>query len=413
MYYTLVVSFFYFGQRGVYSMKMSTLFQQKRYLTLVLAVSVSGVSQGLLMSLLAIILEKEGISSSLNSINALGLYVGMLLVTPFLEAPVRRFGYKPVILAGLGIVALSTILFPVWDALIFWMGLRFLVGIGDGLLHFATQTWIVSSSAAHERGKKISFYGFSYGIGFAVGPLGINLLEINLWAPFIALMLFYLFVLIFVIRLRNETPPREDQEKQKGTIVRYRQVLSLSWFAFLPAMLYGYLESSLNNNFPVYALKVGISQHEISILLPAFLVGGLLMQIPLGVWSDRIGRKQILMTVILLGGIGFALVPLFIDHVFGLMLLFIVIGGLVGSTFSLGLAYMADLLPLSLIPTGNILSTIVFGAGSLLGVYLNGLLIQYLGGAWIFYFLAAFYLGTAVLGFAFSQGRLQKQGDLA
>lgn len=390
----------------------TSLLQQRRYLTLVLAVSVSGVSQGLLMSLLAIILEKDGVPSSLNSMNALWLYIGMLIVTPFLEQPVRRYGYKPVIIAGMVIVAISTILFPLWNALVFWMALRFLIGVGDSFLHFATQTWIVSTAEGHERGKKISFYGFSYGIGFAVGPLGINLLEINLWAPFIVLLLFYAIVFAFVQRLTNEIPVKMEQEKNNGTVIRYRQVLKLSWFAFFPAMLYGYLESSLNNNFPVYALKVGISQHWISILLPSFLIGALVMQIPLGILSDRVGRKQILVSVILLGGIGFALVPLLIYHVWALMLLFIVVGGFVGSTFSLGLAYMADLLPMSLVPTGNIFSTVVFGTGSLLGVYLNGLLIQYIGGEWMFYLLAASYLVTAVLGITFKEGEKKKRSEL-
>lgn len=136
------------------------------------------------------------------------------------------------------------------------------------------------------------------------------------------------------------------------------------------------------------------------------------MQIPLGVMSDRIGRKQILVSIILLGGIGFALVPLFIHQVWALMAIFIIIGGLVGSTFSLGLAYMADLLPLSLVPTGNILSTIVFGTGSLVGVFLNGFLIQYIGGEWMFYFLAIAYLGTALLGVTFKGGEKKKRTEL-
>lgn len=390
----------------------STRLEKQRYATLVLAVSVSGVSQGLLMSLLAIILEKEGVPSSINSGNALWLYIGMLIVTPFLEKPVRRYGYKPVIITGMLIVAVSTILFPLWNALIFWMALRFLIGVGDSLLHFATQTWIVSTAAEHERGRKISFYGFSYGIGFAVGPLGINLLELHLWAPFVALLLFYLLVFVFVQRLTNEIPILEGKSEANGAIGRYRQVLVLSWFAFLPAMLFGYLESSLNNNFPVYALKAGISQQWISLLLPSFLIGGLIMQIPLGILSDRIGRKQILIAVILLGGIGFAFVPFLMGHVWGLLLLFIAIGGLVGSTFSLGLAYMADLLPMGLVPTGNIFSTVVFGTGSLLGVYLNGQLIQFIGGEWMFFVLAAMYIATALLGLAFRRGGKKQLAQL-
>jgi len=380
---------------------MGKSLQLRQYITLILAVIVSGVSQGLLMSLLSIILEKEGISSSLNSINALALYIGMLVITPLLEAPVRRFGYKPVILTGIVMVTIGTILFPFWQSFIFWMFLRFIVGVGDSFLHFATQTWIVSTAAEHERGRKITFYGFSYGIGFGIGPLGINLLEIHPWAPFLALFIFYIMVLLFAIRLTNDFPVKEESAAEKGSFSRYKQVIRLAWFTLLPSFLFSYLEASLNNNFPVYALKEGMSQQWISFLLPSFVIGGLLMQIPLGILSDRIGRKRILIAVLTMGGLLLAFIPAFIHAEPVLLILFILSGGLVGSLFSLGLAYMADLLPPALVATGNVLASTVFSIGSLVGVYLNGLLIQLIGGNFIFYILSGCYIFAAVSGFLF------------
>lgn len=93
----------------------------------------------MLLPLIAVIFEKSGVSSSLNGLNATALYIGILLVSPFMEMPLRKYGYKPVILIGGGIVVAALALFPVWQSFWFWFVLRLLIGIGDHSLHFATK----------------------------------------------------------------------------------------------------------------------------------------------------------------------------------------------------------------------------------------------------------------------------------
>lgn len=49
---------------------------------------------------------------------------------------------------------------------------------------------------------------------------------------------------------------------------------------------------------------------------------------------------------------------------------------MVGSTFSLGISFMADLLPKNLLPAGNLLCGIFFSIGSISGPFLGGLYIE-------------------------------------
>ncbi|MBF6506073.1 MFS transporter, partial [Nocardia farcinica] len=67
---------------------------------LILIVGISGFSQGMLLPIIAIIFENDGISSSLNGFHAASLYIGILLISPFMEAPLRKYGYKPLIIFG-------------------------------------------------------------------------------------------------------------------------------------------------------------------------------------------------------------------------------------------------------------------------------------------------------------------------
>ena len=51
--------------------------------------------------------EQEGVSSSINGIHATALYIGILVISPFLEKPMQRFGMKPIIVIGGFLVIIS------------------------------------------------------------------------------------------------------------------------------------------------------------------------------------------------------------------------------------------------------------------------------------------------------------------
>lgn len=353
-------------------------------------VAISGFSQGMLMPLIAIIFEQDGISSSLNGLHATGIYIGILLVSPFMEKPLQKFGFKPIIIFGGIIVILSIALFPLWKSLWFWFILRLFIGIGDNMLHFGTQTWITSFSTAANRGRNIALYGLFFSLGFAVGPLMTRLLEVNEALPFIISSLLSLVAWVTIFFLKNEYPDTDSRSATSmlSSFKRFGEVWKYAWVAFLPPFGYGYLEATLNGNFPVYALRIGIDINAVSIILPAFALGTIVFQMPLGIISDRLGRNKVLTVVTLGGSLMFILAGMFESSGTALFILFFIAGMLVGSTYSLGISYMADLLPKKLLPAGNIMCSIFFSFGSITGPFIGGLAIQYLTGISFFYLIS-------------------------
>ncbi|MET1176995.1 MFS transporter [Peribacillus simplex] len=357
---------------------------------LILIVGISGFSQGMLLPIIAIIFENEGISSSLNGFHAASLYIGILLISPFMEAPLRKYGYKPLILFGGITVIVSLALFPVWKSFWFWFVLRFFIGIGDHTLHFATQTWITAISPIAKRGRNLAIYGLFFSLGFMVGPLMTKLLEINQSLPFIITSILSLLAWSTVYLIRNELPEQDDSESTSflGTIKRFTKVSRIAWVAFLLPFTFGVLEASLNSNFPVFALRSGIDLTAVSIIIPAFSAGTLLTQIPLGMVSDRFGRRKTLLTILISGFAIFTLAGIYSYSVLGLFLCFMFGGMMVGSTFSLGISYMADLLPRNLLPAGNLLCSIFFSLGSIGGPFFGGLVIEHIDGGSFFYMIS-------------------------
>jgi MFS family permease len=375
-----------------------------RFWVLIVMVAIAGFSQGMLLPVLAIMLDKIGVPPSLNGLNAAALYIGILLASPFIEKPVRRYGYKPVIVGGLVIVLGSVILFPFWQVFWFWFILRIIVGIGDNMLHFATQVWITSTSPEAKRGRNIALYGLAFGLGFGIGPLMTRLLAVNEYLPFIIATGASLLAWLFLAFLKNEWPDNEfETAAGLGTWAKYREVIRLSWFALLPGFGYGFLEASLHGNFPVYALRSGITIEWVSILLPSFVAGSLLTQLPLGLLGDRIGRRKLLLYITFFGFISF-LGAFFVEFsMMWLLASFVLTGAIVGSLFSLGITYMADLLPKGLLPTGNVMAGVFFAIGSICGPLVGGLFIEWFERGSLYFSMAGMLFLIFVAGLLFKE----------
>ncbi|SDT06507.1 Predicted arabinose efflux permease, MFS family [Paenibacillaceae bacterium GAS479] len=375
-----------------------------RLLVLLAVVITAGISQGLLLPLLAILLERSGVPDDVNGINSMALYIGTFATMFFIERPVRRFGFKAVIITGIIMITAATLMFPLTSgSLVAWFVLRIIIGIGDSGLHFATQLWMVSRAPARQRGKFISLYGMSYGIGFSIGPLGINLLHFGESAPFLISAAFYATVLLFALRLPLDRPEPVNRDQEVRGMARFKMVYRIAWFALLPAALYGIMEASMNSSFPLYGSKIGLDRESISALLPALGIGGLLLQIPLGALSDRLGRLPVLIGSGLGGGLLFAFIPAAGPNVLVIAILLAVAGGLVGSFFSLGLAYAADLLPRHLLPGANVLASIHFSLGSIAGPVVGGFGLRYGVTGSLFYLLGGTFLLFALVGLLLSR----------
>src|SRR5699024_9346611 len=115
-----------------------------RFWILIGIVLISGFSQEMLLPTIEIIFEQHGISSYINVIHETDMYIVILLASPFIEKPMMIICYKPFIITGGILVFTSLFAFSLWDSIIFWFILRMIVGIGDQMLHFGSQTWITT-----------------------------------------------------------------------------------------------------------------------------------------------------------------------------------------------------------------------------------------------------------------------------
>lgn len=348
-----------------------------RFPALIGAVLICGTAEGMLLPLIASMLEERGVPAIVNGAGTTALYIGMLVALPFMEKPMQKLGYKTFLITGLLLITLALFLFPLWFNLGFWFLLRLAVGAGDSMLHFAAQTWITIGSPNKQRGRNIAVYGLAFGLGFAAGPLLVRLLAFGSAVPFLTAGFLCTLFLIPLVFLNNAFPDATVRHgiRLADTLRRYQEAAAMVWSGLTATFGYGFMEASLNNSFPIFALRNGLGMNGVAVLLPAFVCGGLMTQIPIGMISDRLGRKKLLPLLTFLGAISFLIAALIPVQLTGLLITFLSAGLLIGSLYSLSMSYVSDMLPRSLIPLGNIQMSFSYSIGCMAGPVVSNLLI--------------------------------------
>jgi MFS family permease len=380
-----------------------------RFIILSILVCISGFSQGMLLPLISFIFEHRGISPTISGIHASGLYIGVFLSALFIEAPLRKYGFRPMIIAGGLTVGVCLFLFPVIDVIWVWFLLRLIVGIADNALHFSTQTWLTQSTPPEKLGKVIAFYGLFFSFGFMVGPKVSELVTIAEFLPFLvsSILTMCAWPLIFLLRGSGDAKPIDSGVPASffNTLKNFKAVLMTSWACFLMPMLFGIFEGSLNTNFPVFAVRNDFTLSELTWILPCFSLGAILLQVPIGILGDKIGRSKLISILLILGAVSLSLLEVFNQSFIMMIVLFMLSGIFLGSMYSLGISYMADVTPKYNLPAGNLIAGMLFSIGSIIGPIIGGSVITTTDGQFYFSFFTVAVIIVFLLNLLFMRKR--------
>jgi multidrug resistance protein len=93
----------------------------------------------------------------------------MFIFTPFWGTLSDRYGRRPVIMAALGISAISYVMFAHAGTLLVLIASRMLTGVGSGNIT-AAQAYITDITPPERRARSMGLIGAAFGLGFIFGP---------------------------------------------------------------------------------------------------------------------------------------------------------------------------------------------------------------------------------------------------
>lgn len=323
----------------------------------------------------------EGFTTYQMSLIASAYFLGFLGGSRLAPFMIRRVGHVRVFAALGSFISAALILYPVLADAYAWMVLRVIIGFSLSGVYVTAESWLNNSATNETRGQALSAYMLVQMVGLVLGQGLLNFGDPSGFVLFIIPSV--LVSLSFAPILLAVAPtPSFATTRPMSLIQLYRN----SPLGFVGMILMGFVFSAQFGMSAVYATQAGMSVREISMMVSAFFIGGLVFQYPIGWMSDRMDRRVLIFFVALAGAVS-ALIGYFFDQVFEAVLLSALLtGGLAQPMYALLIAYTNDYLEVDDMAAASGGLVFINGLGAIAGPPAVGWLMGMTGpkGFWLF-----------------------------
>lgn len=318
---------------------------------------------GLQGTLLGVRASMSGFDTGVTGAVLACYYIGFLLGSWIAPRLIARVGAIRVFAALASLVSFAPLAHALFVDPFVWALVRLLSGAGMVGIYIIAESWLNAEATNQNRGRLLALYLIVCQGAMAAGqflllfgdPLGFELFVLVSALSSLA---------VVPIALTRRAAPRHDQSVPIRLRVLLRRV---------PLTLFGVLLVSLTYGAfyaigPVYALQVGLTQRQIAWFMSAAIVGSALLQWPIGMLSDRIDRRSIVLGASLavsLVALSLAAVP--VRHEFIVYGLMFVYGGLSFPLYGVFVSLAGDVLRGDELVGASSKVLLVNGMGSAIG----------------------------------------------
>ena len=213
---------------------------------------------------------------------------------------------KILILAGLGIVAVSTFSFNFATLFIQLFFLRVIQGIGVALTIPTSFAVISLSTHRRQRATAMAFYSTARMLGFGTGPLlgGFMLVSVGYFWSFAAAAILVFFGMTLVALLLDERRlvPAQAEATDRPAPLSFRKLLGKP--GMLPMVLINFTMAAVISMLSPLEKwvneRLGQGPAEFGIAMSVLLLANLLFQLPVGRMSDAVGRRPLIVAGLVL-----------------------------------------------------------------------------------------------------------------
>ena len=358
------------------------------------SISVVGIAIGLGMPLLSVILESRGHSASMIGLNTAIAGLASIAGAPLATPLAMRIGVAWAMLLMIAAGALAFIGFHFAPDFWMWFPLRVLLHISLTILFILSEFWISTSAPPRRRGLVLGIYATVLSLGFAAGPWLFSRLGSGGFLPFGVTTALVALAAIPVLAARRESPKIVASSETSG-FLRYIWLVPTATAAVL---VFGAVETGGFALCPVYGSRIGYSEADAALLLTMIGLGNVLLQIPLGMISDRVSdRRYLLLACATVGLAGTVFMPHFAQNWHLMAALLFVWGGVVAAMYTVGLAHLGSQLSGHELASANAAFVLCYGVGMVLGPQAIGIGMDAFGPSGFGWSLAIFFAAYMLL----------------
>lgn len=357
------------------------------------------VGNGLQGTLLGVRGGIEGFSTFEMSFVMSAYFAGFLVGSRVAPQMIRRVGHVRVFAALASFVSAILILYPAFTNPVAWACGRIAIGFCFSGVYVAAESWLNNSADNSNRGKALSIYMIvqMFGIVSAQALLAIG--DATGYALFIVSSVLVSISFAPILLSVAPTPAFETAKPMP-----LRTLIETSPLSCLGMFLLGGVFSAQFGMSAVYGTAAGLSVTQISLFVSSIYIGALLMQYPIGLFSDRVDRRLVILVVALLGGLASVMAFLNGEYFGALLIVAFIIGGTSNPLYSLLIAYTNDYLEADDMAAACGGLIFINGVGAISGPLIIGWVMDQYGPEFFFMVIAVLMLTMAAYaGFRMTQ----------
>jgi MFS family permease len=281
---------------------------------------------------------------------------------------------KPFVLFGYSMSTITKPLFALANIWTFVLFLRVIERIGKGIRTAPRDALIAESCDESVRGKAYGFHRAADGIGSTLGAV-LALLLLPMWGYrniFLFAMVPGIISVFIIFFIQEKNAPAKQEKKEVSVKLSLKELpVNLRFFIIVSSLFalghFGYAFLLLR------AKNIGLADNMAIFLYVIFYIVYSICAVPLGIVSDKVGRKPVLMGGYVLFGIT-SLGLLVTSSFYGILLFFIIYGIFYAMIDGTQRAFVVDLAPQHLKGTALGVFHTAIGLVALPGGYIAGLL---------------------------------------
>lgn len=339
---------------------------------------------GLLGVVLPIRMEAADYPVGLTGVVMASYYLGLALGGYRAKRVIMRIGHIRAFSAFAALTAAICLAYGFFPTPIVWITLRVINGFCIAGMTTAIESWLNERSSNETRGRVLGSYMLVFYLAVASGQTMINLAPDGSSDHLMLASALTGLALVPIAMTRLGEPNLGELR-----VLGVRRLYEVSWISLAGAGVAGILVGSFYALGVVFARQIGLSVSDTALFMSTVVLGGLALQVPVGMLADKFDRRIVMSCMLIAVGASWGVLSSALVGDLPLAVLIVMalaFGGAISSVYPLCVAQTFDRLERKYYVAASGRLLMVYSIGATIGPLLAAALMSLHGPASFFLF---------------------------
>ena len=257
--------------------------------SLFFAIAFLAIGYGMILTYVGVYLKELGLNDAIIGLINASFFLGAIGSSIFSQKIISSVGHIRSFATFASLMVISFLVQALFFNEYLWAILRFISGFAFYALLIILESWLNEKSSQTHRGKILAIYTIIFYLAMAVGQLFLNIKGDTNYIIFILGSVLILFSVLFISMTKIKEPILKPFEKYS-----FPKLFSVVPLALVSCFVGGFLVGGFFTMIPIYLITKYSSIEMVSLFMACTIIGGLISQWPIGLLSDKYGRRKLI-----------------------------------------------------------------------------------------------------------------------